>query len=180
MQRVARIDRLFPPQLVDAGRAEPGLLVLDDWRAITAMVIAARVPAARRDAAEMGLGRFLVGQMKGLGVVLARELQHFLAGHLIGAELGLGADLQVLEIVHAAAHSGDRGLARVRARLGWPWPRIPDPGALASAPDGGGGGDATTIGSTSPSAFSSRTSRKTRSTSRAIRMLAELAARIGG
>ena len=65
-----------------------------------------RVPAARRDPPEMGLGGFLVGQMEGLRVVLARELQHFLARHVVGAEIGLGADLQVFEIDHGAAHSG--------------------------------------------------------------------------
>ena len=61
-----------------------------------------RVPPARRDAAEMGLGGFLVGEVEGLRIVLARELQHFLASDLVLAEIGLGADLQIFEIVHGA------------------------------------------------------------------------------
>ena len=68
---------------------------------MTAMVIAAVCQPLADDAAEVGLGGFLVGQMKGLRVVLARELEHFLARHVVRAEIGLGADFQVFEIDHA-------------------------------------------------------------------------------
>ena len=51
----------------------------------------------------MGLGGCLIGEMKGLGVVLAGELQHFLAGHVIVAELGGVADLDIVEIFHGLA-----------------------------------------------------------------------------
>ena len=65
----------------------------------------------------MGLGGGFVGQMERLRVVFARELEHFLAGHLIRAELGLRADLQILEISSSAAHIARRRLARAqRAR----------------------------------------------------------------
>ena len=98
MQRVAGIDRLEPAQFVDPGRAEPGLLVVDDMAGDHRHGHRRGVPAARREPPEMGLGGGLVGQMERLRVVFARELEHFLAGHLIGAELGLGADFQVFEI----------------------------------------------------------------------------------
>ena len=58
------------------------------------------MPAARRDPAEMGLGGLLVGQVEGLRIVLAGELEHFLASDVVGAEIGLRADLQVFEIDH--------------------------------------------------------------------------------
>ena len=51
----------------------------------------------------MGLGGRLVGQMKGLRVVLAGELEHFLAGHVIVPELGGVADLDIVKIFHGSA-----------------------------------------------------------------------------
>ena len=48
----------------------------------------------------MRLCRFLVGEVEGLRIVFARELQHFIARDLVRAELGFGADLQILEISH--------------------------------------------------------------------------------
>jgi hypothetical protein len=60
----------------------------------------AGVPAARRQPPEMRPGGRLVGKVEGLRIIFARELEHLLAGHLIAAELGLGANLQILEITH--------------------------------------------------------------------------------
>ncbi len=105
------IDRLAPPEFVDARRAEPGLLLADDVTRDDRHGHGRGVPAARRDPAEMGLGRFLVRQMEGLRIIFARELEHFLAGDFIAAEIGLGADLQVFEIDHGGAHSGAPRLA---------------------------------------------------------------------
>ncbi len=53
----------------------------------------------------MGLRRRLVGQMEGLGVVFARELEDLLASHFIAPELGLAPDLQILEIDHMSSLS---------------------------------------------------------------------------
>lgn len=65
----------------------------------------------------MGFGGFLVGQMEGLRVILPRELQDFLAGHFVRAEIGLGADFQIFEITHAWAHSHADRLARANPPL---------------------------------------------------------------
>jgi hypothetical protein len=73
-----------------------------------------RVPAARSDPAEMGLGRLFVGKVKRLRVIFAGELQHLVASDLVRSEIRLRADLQVFEIDHLRAHSGGGGLARVR------------------------------------------------------------------
>ena len=48
----------------------------------------------------MSFGGFFVGQMEGLGIISARKLDHFLAGHRITAELGFVADVQIFEIAH--------------------------------------------------------------------------------
>ena len=45
--------------------------------------------------------------MEGLRVVFFREREHFLSGDFIRAEIGLGADFQVLEISHGARIAGD-------------------------------------------------------------------------
>ena len=46
----------------------------------------------------MGLGGGFIGQVEGLGIVLLREFDHFLAGDFIAPEGGLGTDLKVFEI----------------------------------------------------------------------------------
>ena len=99
-----------------------------------------RVPAARREPPEVGLGRFLVGQVEGLRVVFARELDHFLARDLVRAEIGLRADLQIFEIDHcrgiavsAAWREWARGYASAVAT------HAPTFGRLPPAPDRGGG-----------------------------------------
>jgi tetratricopeptide (TPR) repeat protein len=72
------------------------------------------VPATRRKLSEVGLGCGLVGQVKGLGVVLAGELQDLVARHFVAAELRLAADDQVLEIDHGSPHNHQDGLARAQ------------------------------------------------------------------
>ena len=57
VQRVAGIDRLLPAQLVDPGRAEAGLLVLDDVPGDHRHGHRRGVPAARRDAGRSGSWR---------------------------------------------------------------------------------------------------------------------------
>ena len=52
----------------------------------------------------MGLGGFLVGQMEWLGIIFARELDHFLAGDGVGTEVGLRANFQIFEIAHGASY----------------------------------------------------------------------------
>src|SRR5438270_9558598 len=94
------------------------------------------MPTARGNPAKMCLGRFLVGQMERLRAVLAGEVEHLLARHLVRAEIGIGADFQVLEIDHSPAHSG-AGLLTLRWRNGDPFT---DRNALASAADRGGNG----------------------------------------
>ena len=101
-QPVAGIDRLQPAQFVDPGRAEPGLLGVDDMAGDHRHGHGAGMPAGRGEAAEMGLGRCLVAQVERLRVVFARELEHFLARHVIMAEQSLGADFQIVEIDHAS------------------------------------------------------------------------------
>src|SRR5688572_4876105 len=66
----------------------------------------AGVPAGSGEAAEMGLGRFLVAEVERLRIIFARELQHFLARHVVVAEDGLVADVQIVEIDHAALIAG--------------------------------------------------------------------------
>ena len=114
VQRVAGIDRLLPAQLVDPGRTEPSLLVLDDVAGDHRHRHRAGVPAARRDPPEMGLRRFLIGEMEGLRVVLAGELEHFLAGHLVGAEYRSRRRLPGLRNRSCGAHNRGPRLARGR------------------------------------------------------------------
>ena len=122
------------------GRAESRLLIVDDVPGNHGHRHGRRVPAARRDTAEVRLRCLLVGEVKGLRIVLTRELQHFLAGDFVGAELGLGADHQVFEIDHGRAHSGAR-LARVRLRLGSDVAtQSPIRSQMAPAPDRGSDG----------------------------------------
>src|SRR4051794_40325667 len=91
----------------------------------------ASVPAAGGETTEMRLGGCLIGQVKGLGVILARELEHFVASHVVGAEIGLGADLQVFEIDHRERIAAGTAWRKCGARLGWSaWQRIP-PSAAA-------------------------------------------------
>ena len=82
------------------------------------------MPTARRQAPEVGLGGLFVKQMEGLGIVLAGELQHFLASHFIRAEARLRTDDQVFEIDHRRriASTGAWRERRRRARLE-AWPR---------------------------------------------------------
>jgi hypothetical protein len=117
-ERVAGIDRFEPPQLVDSGRAEPGLLLVHHPPGDYRHGHCAGVPAARREPAEMGFGRRLVGEMEGLRIVFAREVEHLLASHLVAPELGLPPDLQILEIDHhTSRHPDNRGLGKTRAVL---------------------------------------------------------------
>ena len=117
------IDRFQPAQFVDPGRAEAGLLVLDRVAGNHRHGHRGGVPAARRKPAEMGLGGGFVGQMERLRVVFARELEHFLAGHLIRAELGLRADLQILEIDHRRRIAAPPLGASAKARYQCAWQR---------------------------------------------------------
>src|SRR6476646_9677003 len=107
VERVAGVDGLLPPKLVDAWRAETCLALVDDAARDDCHGHRRRMPSARGQAPEMRLGCFLVRQMERLRVVLLREVKHLLARHLIGAELGLCADTQILEIDHwLFGHSG--------------------------------------------------------------------------
>src|SRR5215468_9576077 len=97
-------DGLHPAQLVDAGRAH-ARAVLEEAVVEEAHEGAARVPAARDEAApDAGLGGLLVG-VKGLRVELAREAQHALLVHGVGAELYHLARFHVVPIAHAVSSS---------------------------------------------------------------------------
>ena len=63
----------------------------------------------------MGLRRRLVGEVEGLRVVFAGEVDHFLARHLVAPELGLAADFDVFEPDHAPSLADARRLARAVA-----------------------------------------------------------------
>jgi hypothetical protein len=49
----------------------------------------------------MGLRGCFIREVEGLRIILASELEHFLATNVIGPELALRADHQVFEIDHA-------------------------------------------------------------------------------
>jgi hypothetical protein len=44
--------------------------------------------------------RRFVGEVEGLGIIFAREVEHFLARDFILAEAALHADLDIIEIEH--------------------------------------------------------------------------------
>ena len=102
MQRIAWVNGLFPPEFVDSGRAETGLLLADNVPGDDGHRHRRRMPPARGHSPKVRLGGLLIGEMEGLGVVLPGELQHFLARDVVGAEVRLGADHQILEIDHGS------------------------------------------------------------------------------
>jgi len=101
------------------------------------------MPAARGEAAEMGFGGLLVGEVERLRVIFARELDHFFARDLVAAEIGFGADFQVFEIDHAGAIATVTAWRETAACLGCKGDETffcSD--IFAPAPDGGRGGHA--------------------------------------
>ena len=139
-----------------------------------------RMPAARGEPPEMGLGGGLVGQMERLRVVFARELEHFLAGHFIGAEFGLRR--RPPDLRNRSSPGAYRAPAAWRERKERATMARGNPGTASGRwhprLDRGGDGDqrkpARRRRAPAQAASQGRSVRR-----RAIRMLAELAARIG-
>lgn len=101
MQRVTGIDGLLPAKLINSGRTQARLLLIDDVSCNDRHGHCGCMPTACGDTAEVGLGRFRVREVERLRIVLSGELEHFLAGDLVASKVGRRADLKVFEIDHA-------------------------------------------------------------------------------
>src|ERR1700722_1173901 len=125
--RVARIDRLRPAQLADAGRgavlrrrlaARPHVLGLAQLGVDeVAHVHRGRVPARGAQPAEMRARRGRLVEMEKLRIEAARERLDLLRRKRVAAELGALADAHVLEVSHAPAFSPSPADGERRPRM---------------------------------------------------------------
>ncbi len=98
-QRVARVDRLGPAQLVDAGRAESAFEVASHVFDNHAHKHGACVRAGCAELAEQRLCGGFVGEVERLRAVFRVEFEGLLLGDVVVAETLGGTDFENPEII---------------------------------------------------------------------------------